>query len=80
MPELAADPQALAAGIFPTIEDGEASYRTVGIPLRIEGAEIRPRGRAPEIGEHGPEVLGELGFTEDEVARLRLQGVLGAQG
>jgi len=34
------------------------------------------RHHAPLIGEHNGEVLGEAGFSPEEVARLREQGVL----
>ena len=34
-----------------------------------------PAFGAPELSEHTDEVLGELGFTEAEVARLKAEGV-----
>ena len=45
--ELANDPQAAAIGMFPTIEHPEGDFRTVAAPMRITGADIRPRGPAP---------------------------------
>ena len=34
-----------------------------------------PAFGAPKLSEHTDEVLGELGFTEAEVARLKAEGV-----
>jgi formyl-CoA transferase len=33
-------------------------------------------GRAPALGEHTDEVLGELGFTSEEIAAFRKEGVV----
>jgi len=32
---------------------------------------------APLLGEHNAELLGELGLTPDEIARLEVDGVIG---
>ena len=32
---------------------------------------------APGLGEHSAEILAELGYTDEEIARLVTQGVLG---
>lgn len=78
--ELAADPQAEAAGLYPKLDLGPGSIRTVAIPLRIEGADVGPRGPAPSIGQHTVEVLTAAGLTEGEVAALAQAGVVGAPG
>lgn len=69
--ETAADPQAEAIGLFPTMEHPEhGTYRTVRMPMRITGADIRPRGPAPTVGEHTRDVLADAGFDETEIAAL----------
>jgi alpha-methylacyl-CoA racemase len=55
------------------VEDGAPR---VGSPVRgsegVPGAE----GPAPEHGEHTDDVLREAGYTDDELARLREDGVV----
>src|SRR3954469_2989743 len=64
--ELAADPQAEAAGLFPSVDHPAGSFRTIAIPVHIDGAAIGPRGLAPDIGEHTAEVLEAAGLTPGE--------------
>jgi formyl-CoA transferase len=48
----------------------------VNHPLNIDGlARVGPT-RAPEVGEHTAQVLGELGYSAKEVADLRARGAL----
>jgi crotonobetainyl-CoA:carnitine CoA-transferase CaiB-like acyl-CoA transferase len=76
--ELADDPHAAATGAFPEVDHPVAGrFRTVGAPMRISGADIRPRGPAPEVGQHTREVLGELGLSSEQVQALVTAGVVG---
>jgi crotonobetainyl-CoA:carnitine CoA-transferase CaiB-like acyl-CoA transferase len=75
--ELAVDPQAAAIGLFPTIAHPAGAFRTIGAPMRISGAEIRPRGPAPSLGHDTAEVLESIGYTADEVGALAAAGVVG---
>jgi crotonobetainyl-CoA:carnitine CoA-transferase CaiB-like acyl-CoA transferase len=78
--ELAADPQAAAIGLFPTIAHPEGAFRTVGAPMRISGADIRPRGPAPALGADTTAVLADIGYTADEVGALAAAGIVGPTG
>jgi crotonobetainyl-CoA:carnitine CoA-transferase CaiB-like acyl-CoA transferase len=76
--EFAADEQAAADGLFPEIaEPSGRRFRTVRAPLRVQGADIAPRGPAPAVGEHTTAVLSELGVPDDELDRLAEAGVVG---
>lgn len=46
------------------------SLRGVGSPLRIDTTPARAESPPPTLGQHGPEILAELGATPDEVERL----------
>jgi crotonobetainyl-CoA:carnitine CoA-transferase CaiB-like acyl-CoA transferase len=76
--ELPHDPQLNANGVFrPVVGDGVRSgLRTVDSPFHLDGAEKRPAGRAPELGEHGREVLAALGYSRERIDALVRGGVL----
>ena len=76
--EVAADPHLDAVGAFPSVEHPVVGpFRTVAVPLKVRGADIGPRGPAPELGQHTREVLGELGLSDAEVDAAVADGVVG---
>lgn len=76
--EFAGDPHAAAVGLFPEITHPTAgTFRTVAAPLKLRGADIAPRGAAPDVGQHTAQVLGELGLSFEQVAGLAADGVVG---
>jgi len=50
--------------------------RQLGLPIKIAGEGERAPGRAPRLGEHDEQVLGELGYSAGEIAGLRARGVI----
>ena len=50
---------------------------TLGIGPKLSGTPGSIRRPAPRLGEHGDEVLAELGYDADAIAELRARGVLG---
>lgn len=75
--EVSRDAQAEAIGMFPEIEHPEKGrYRSVRAPMRFANADVRPRGPAPEVGQHTRSVLGEAGFSAEEIDTLIAQGAI----
>ncbi|MDR3507789.1 MAG: CaiB/BaiF CoA-transferase family protein [Caulobacteraceae bacterium] len=73
--EMAADPQAQAAGCFVDTPDGAGGfYRAPASPARFPGADDGPKGPAPELGQHTREVLAAAGFGEAEIDALISSG------
>ncbi|MET0487963.1 MAG: CoA transferase, partial [Candidatus Rokuibacteriota bacterium] len=59
---------------------GLGTVRMLGFPFAIGGARPPVRRPAPKLGEHTREVLGELGISTIEIARLASLGSVAASG
>jgi len=71
------DPQALARGIVQTVQHPVAgAVKTLGHPIEYSRTPASIRRAAPLYGQHGREVLQELGYTEQEADMLFANGVL----
>jgi crotonobetainyl-CoA:carnitine CoA-transferase CaiB-like acyl-CoA transferase len=69
--DLVGDPQAQAAGCFVETPDGHgATFPAPAGPARFPGSRDGPRGPAPRLGEHTAAVLGEIGYSAEEIAGL----------
>lgn len=74
--EAPTDAQMAANGLFRELEGG--GRRVVDSPIWISGVEKAPPRRAPEIGEHGREVLRELGYDDGRIEALLAAGAVRA--
>jgi crotonobetainyl-CoA:carnitine CoA-transferase CaiB-like acyl-CoA transferase len=77
--EVINDPQAMVNGFFAEIEHpaaGLVKYITTPVKFRQNPASVRTP--SPEIGQHTEEILLELGYSWDELAVLKEQGVIPA--
>jgi formyl-CoA transferase len=77
---VAADEQMKSNGVFAELDHPQIGpISTVNNPLNIHGvAKERPRP-APGVGEHSREILGSIGYDEQEVEKLLREGVVTAQ-
>jgi crotonobetainyl-CoA:carnitine CoA-transferase CaiB-like acyl-CoA transferase len=79
--EVVADPHVAARNMLvemPRTDGIEQPVLIPGNPVKMSGVAEGPETRVPWLGEHTDEVLGaELGLAEDDLARLRADGVIG---
>ena len=77
MQDLHADPVFAERGVFAEAEHPVAGHlRYPGRPFLMERTPWSIRAPAPLLGQHTPEVLGELGYTATDAARLKEEGVV----
>jgi len=74
VPEIAADQQAMAAGILRPLAD--TGMLTIDSPFTLSAAAKVPVAIAPEQGEHSSAILLEAGYSVTEIAALRSAGTI----
>jgi crotonobetainyl-CoA:carnitine CoA-transferase CaiB-like acyl-CoA transferase len=72
------DPHVREAGFFESVEyPGVAAPAPLSrTPVKVTKTPGRVRHRAPQLGEHTDAILGEIGYSADEIATLREAGVI----
>src|ERR1700754_2766780 len=75
--EVVNDPQLRANDIIVPLDGaGGKLTTTISSPLQVHGVAKVPAKRAPKIGEHNDEVLGQLGFSATEIDGLHECGAV----
>lgn len=78
--EVFEDPQIQARGLVVEMEHPKAGkQKQVGLPLKFDGLTEKDivRRPSPGFGEHNAEVLAALGYSPDEIERLKKEGITG---
>jgi formyl-CoA transferase len=76
--EVRGSEQVAANGYLPEVIGHDGSrFQLVAPPYQFDGQPTRPRGPAPEVGQHTEEVLLESGMSWEEIGACHEQGVLG---
>jgi crotonobetainyl-CoA:carnitine CoA-transferase CaiB-like acyl-CoA transferase len=75
--DLLADDQFHASGAVVHVPDDDGTMPMVASPADFRGQVPQPRFRAPHLGEHTVEVLGELGYDAEAIDRLIGAGAVG---
>ena len=70
IPEALADPQVQHLGMVQTFGDGDRALDLVGFPVAYGNTACEAGLPPPLLGEHSTEVLMDMGYTEEDLARL----------
>lgn len=74
--ELIDDPHLAQIGFFKDVNHpSEGSIRTPGVPSRWSATPPDYRHHAPRLGEHSREILGEAGYSAEDIERMIRDGV-----
>jgi crotonobetainyl-CoA:carnitine CoA-transferase CaiB-like acyl-CoA transferase len=77
LPRVFADPQVIDQEMVVSAEHpGHGEVRMLGFPIKFTEAPCRLRRPAPDLGADTDTVLGELGYSPENIARLREAGVV----
>ena len=77
--EVIEDPQLAARAMVEAVEHATlGTIRVLGVPIKLSETPGGVRTAPPTLGQHTDSILtGDLGFTEDEVERMRRNRVIG---
>jgi formyl-CoA transferase len=76
MKEIAEEPSLRATGTVVEVDHPKrGKYLSVGNPIKLSDS-ITEVKRSPLLGEHTEEVLGQLGYSKDQIAELRSAKVI----
>jgi formyl-CoA transferase len=75
--DIAADPHYAARGMIQSIVAGDGEpLKVPGVVPKLSATPGAIRTPAPKLGEHTDEVLSSLGFSRDEISRLRQKKIV----
>jgi crotonobetainyl-CoA:carnitine CoA-transferase CaiB-like acyl-CoA transferase len=78
--QVLADPQlAINQSILEFDDEHTGHVRLVAHPVRYDGKVPPLRRKPPRAGQHTDEILGELGYSDAQVAAMHADGVVGAE-
>ena len=76
--DTARDPQIACNNMIVSMEDPDVGeLKLLGTPVRLKGTPPRLQEFPPRLGQHSRDVALEIGYSQDEVARMAEHGVFG---
>jgi crotonobetainyl-CoA:carnitine CoA-transferase CaiB-like acyl-CoA transferase len=74
--DLLDDPHLNASGGLLETRISGKTIRVPALPLELGGKRLPKRSDPPDIGQHGPELLAELGCSPEQIRELRAKGIV----
>ena len=75
--EITNDPQAIENGFFVKLDHPNAGkIRLIANPVKFGETQAIVKGPAPQVGQHSEEILLELGYSWDDITRLKDEGAI----
>ena len=75
--EVSNDPQALANNYFIGVQHPEwGAIKMVGFPWNFSETPAQWQRKAPEFGQHSEEILSEIGYSKDDIAKLKEEDII----
>ncbi len=76
--ELLRDPQIMHRQMLPEVDfpGGTGRQKQIGIPIKLSHTPGQIRTDAPALGQHTGQLLAECGIAQEELPRLREQGII----
>jgi crotonobetainyl-CoA:carnitine CoA-transferase CaiB-like acyl-CoA transferase len=75
--EVSNDPQALANNYFIDVQHPDwGKIKMVGFPWDFSETPAQWRCKAPDFGEHSEEILSEIGYSKNDIAKLKVEDII----
>jgi crotonobetainyl-CoA:carnitine CoA-transferase CaiB-like acyl-CoA transferase len=74
--EVVKDPQALANNFFTDLHHPSVKMNTIASPVKFNQNPAEIKSSAPEIGQNTEELLLELGYNWEDIAKFKEQGLI----
>ena len=74
--EVVTDPQAIANNFFTDLNHPEVDWKVATPPVKFCQEPAYASSPAPEVGQHTEEILLELGYSWEEIERLKDEGAI----
>ena len=75
--EAMADPQLAHRKALAPVADRGGTFQVMNAPFRLSALETSVVGFSAALGESSARILGELGYTEGDIAALAARGAVG---
>ncbi|MFC2069850.1 CoA transferase, partial [Chloroflexota bacterium] len=74
--EVINDPQALENDFFVDLPHPQGNFKVVATPVKFHQNPAEVKAPAPELGQHTEMTLLDIGYTWEDIARLKEQGAI----